>query len=143
MNDLASAILALDDTVYEQVSIPEWVLNNSPVVLTVRSITADETDEVEHFGMVKVKTRRNGRIVEKYEHRKKNLRAKLVSLSVCKAPGDKTPVFSEQDVIKLGKKNAAAIDRIIEVIKRISRIDSETLDEELGKGEADGTTNSG
>ena len=130
---LADQILALDDTVYEAVTIPEWVIDGKPVTLTVRSIGSDEKDRLEESCLRVTKKLRRGKVVREYVPTQSSLRAKLVALSVCLGAGNKTPVFTEEQIQQLGKKNAAAMDRLAEVAQRLSATTDDDIKELVGK----------
>lgn len=56
-----------------------------------------------------------------------NLRARLVSLTVVDAEGK--PLFRPNDVEALGKKSAAALDRVFGVAMRLAGMRDEDVDE--------------
>jgi hypothetical protein len=60
----------------------------------------------------------------------KNIRAKLVALTVVDEEGNR--IFSDSDASALGKKSAAALDRVFEVAQRLSGLRPEDV-EELSK----------
>lgn len=111
-------ILSADDLRTESVAVPEW---GGQVI--VRELTGTERDAYESSV---VKT--DGK---KVSVDSTNLRAKLASLSMVGDDGKR--LFSEKDVTALGKKSAAALDRVVEVANRLSAIGDAGL-EELGKG---------
>lgn len=120
------AILKADDLVSEVVDIPEW---NGKV--RVRSLTGQERDAYEQSI-----TRRRGMTVEL---NLVNARAKLIALTVVDDEGVR--VFSDEDVIELGKKNATALNRVFEVAQRLSGLteeDVKDLTATLGDGPAEG-----
>ena len=110
-------ILGADDLKTESVKVPEW----GGIVL-VRELTGAERDTWE-ASVVKT----NGVKVTIDSH---NMRAKLAALSMI--DGDGKRLFTEKDVTKLGNKSAAALDRVTDVAKRLSRIGEDEL-ENLGK----------
>lgn len=59
-----------------------------------------------------------------------NLRAKLVSSVVVDENGDL--MFDEKEVVKLGKKSAKALDRIIDAAERLNKLGNKDY-EELAK----------
>jgi len=111
-------ILGADDLKTESVEVPEW----GGTVL-VRELTGAERDEWE-ASVVKT----NG---TKVTVDSRNMRAKLASLCIVDENGKR--VFSEKDAIKLGAKSAAALDRVTDIARRLSRIGEDEL-EKLGKG---------
>ncbi len=106
-------ILALDDLKTEDVEIPEW---NS--VVTVRELTGSERDEWESSIVIVQGT--------EVKTDSKNLRAKLVALSVIDEKGER--IFTMKQVAQLGKKSAAALDRIVDVAKKLSGIGKDELE---------------
>ena len=113
-----SEILSADDLKTESVKVPEW----GGIVL-VRELTGAERDTWE-TSVVKT----NGIKVTIDSH---NMRAKLAALSIVGADGKR--LFTVKDVQKLGNKSAAALDRVTDAAKRLSRIGEDEL-ENLGKG---------
>ena len=111
-------ILSADDLKSKRVKVPEWGGD-----VFVRELTAAERDEYES-SIVKT----DGLDVTVNAT---NMRAKLVSMSVVDKDGKR--LFTAKDVVKLGEKSAAVIDRIVDVSRRLSRIGPAEL-EELGKG---------
>ncbi len=111
-------ILGADDLNTESVDVPEW-----GGTVFVRELTGSERDTWE-ASVVKT----NG---TKVTIDSRNMRAKLVALCVVDADGKR--VFTEKDAIKLGAKSAAALDRVVDAARRLSRIGEDEL-ENLGKG---------
>jgi hypothetical protein len=108
-------ILQVKDLKTQQVEVPEW---GGAVI--VRCLTGAARDSFE-ASLVdgKGKSRAEGLV---------NLRARLVALSVVDEEGN--PLFTEADIAALGKKSAAALDRIFEAAQRLNRLaqtDVETL----------------
>lgn len=111
------AILKAQDLPTEVVEIPEW---NGAVI--VRGLTGAERDAFEQ-SIVEQRgknTRMNLR----------NIRAKLVALTVVDEEGNR--VFSDEDAEALGKKSAAALDRIFAVAQRLSGLRPEDVEELAG-----------
>jgi hypothetical protein len=108
------AIFGLDDRKYEIVSVPEWGGD-----VRLRSLTGAERDEYE-VGM----TRQVGN-TQKVDAR--NARAKLIALSACDVGG--LPLFQAADVIKLGTKSSAALQRLFDAACRLSGFSDEDLKE--------------
>ena len=111
------AILKAHDLPTEVVEIPEW---NGAVI--VRGLTGAERDAFEQ-SIVEQRgknTRMNLR----------NIRAKLVALTVVDENGNR--VFSDEDAEALGKKSAAALDRIFAVAQRLSGLRPEDVEELAG-----------
>ena len=110
-------ILGADDLKSESVEVPEW---GGAVI--VRELTGAERDAWESSV---VKT--NG---TKVTVDSQNMRAKLAALCIVDDKGER--MFTEKDAIVLGKKSAAALDRVTDVARKLSRIGEDQLDN-LGK----------
>lgn len=111
------AILAAVDIMSETVTVPEW-----GGTIIVRGLTGDERDDFEASCL-----RGKGR---KTEVNYRNARAKLVVRS-CYTP-EGARLFTDEDATALGKKGAAALNRVYEVAARLSGLTEEDL-EELAK----------
>lgn len=110
-------ILQAPDLPTERVYIPEW---NGEVL--VRGLTAAERDA---FEQSIVETRgKNTRM------NLRNIRAKLVALCVVDEQGNR--LFSDEDAELLGKKSAAALNRIFEVAQRLSGLTPADVEELAG-----------
>jgi hypothetical protein len=117
----AAAVLDLADLQDELVEVPEW-----GVRLRVRSLTGTERDA---FEASLLETRGRSREVNL-----RNMRAKLVAQSVRKA--DDSRVFSDGQVEALGRKNAAALQRVFRIAQRLSGLAEDEVEEltrELGE----------
>ncbi len=110
-------ILSAEDLKSERVQVPEW---GGEVI--VRELTGTERDEYES-SLVTIKG-------TKTEVNSRNMRAKLVALSLVDDGGNR--LFTHEDIKALGLKSASALDRVVDVAKRISRIAEDDL-EEAGK----------
>jgi hypothetical protein len=111
------AILQAQDLPRELVDVPEWGGSVYVRALTGAERDAFETSIVEQRGK---STKMN----------LKNIRAKLVALTVVDEEGNR--IFSDSDASALGKKSAAALDRVFEVAQRLSGLRPEDV-EELSK----------
>lgn len=107
-------ILAANDSVVEEVEIPEWSGS-----VKVRGMTGKDRDAFEASLMEK-----KGKSTEQNFA---NLRAKLVSRTVVDDEGNL--IFSEADIPAIGEKSAKAIDRIFKVAQRLSGIGQDAVDE--------------
>lgn len=107
-------ILAIDDLPYEDVEVPEW-----GGVVRVRALTGAERDAYEASIV-----RRKG---NKTELNPENMRAKLVALCVVDEQGNR--LFTDKDIELLGRKSAAALDRVFEVAQRLSGLRPEDMEE--------------
>src|SRR5690554_443064 len=110
-------ILNAQDLPTERVAVPEW---DGEVI--VRGLTGAERDA---FEQSIVETRgKNTRM------NLRNIRAKLVALTVVDEDGNR--IFSDEDAEALGKKSAAALDRIFAVAQRLSGLRPEDVEELAG-----------
>lgn len=110
-------ILKAQDLPTERVFVSEW---NGEVI--VRGLTAAERDA---FEQSIVETRgKNTRM------NLRNIRAKLVAMTVVDEQGNR--IFSDEDAELLGKKSAAALDRIFSVAQRLSGLRPEDVEELAG-----------
>lgn len=122
------AILQAEDLPTEDIEVEEW-----GGAVRVRALTGAERDAFEQ-SIVEQRgksTRMNLR----------NIRAKLVALTVVDADGKR--LFSDKDAELLGKKSAAALDRVFEVAQRLSGLSPEDMEELSGnseEGQSDGFT---
>lgn len=101
-------ILNASDLVTEMVNVPEWGGN-----VYVRCLTGEERDELESL-VVQDKSDGNSKVDLT------NFRARLVALSVVNEKGDR--IFTLDDVVKLGKKSAKALEKVFNVAERLSSL---------------------
>ena len=123
------AILAAEDRQTEDVAVPEW-----GGTVRVRSLSGAERDAYEAH-IVQVRGDGSKRV------NLKNLRGKLVSLSVVDEDGGR--LFSDEDADALGDKSAAALERVFDVARRLSGLsedDVTELAEGFGPAPSDGST---
>lgn len=111
-------ILSVMDIRIELVDVPEWSGH-----VYVKGMSGIERDD---FEASIVETRGKGTKVNMT-----NVRAKLCALTVCDENG--TKLFSDADVIVLGKKSASALQRVFEVAQRLSGIGDADV-KELAEG---------
>ena len=116
------AILQREDIVTEDVEVPEW-----GGTVRVRGMSGVERDKFE-AGLIQ-QPEANGRRRRKQSTKTnmENVRAKLCAW--CIVDGDGVRVFSDADVVALGSKSAAALDRIYEVASELSGITDEDVEE--------------
>ncbi len=122
------AILAVDDVHFEDVSVPEW-----GGMVRVKSLTGSERDGLE-ASMIEGKGK-NANV------NLANLRAKLVARSIVDESGNR--IFEDADIASLGRKSAAALNRVYEVAQRLSGITQEDVDELTKNSEAAQSAGSG
>ena len=107
-------ILNANDLKTETVQVPEWGGE-----VNVRTMTGAERDAFESKIVGK-----NGGV------NMQNIRARLVSLTMVDENGDR--IFSDDDVKELGRKSAAALDRVFTAAQGLNKISDEDV-EELAK----------
>jgi len=110
-------ILAADDLKTEEVEVPEW----GGVVL-VREMTGMERDQYERR-MVQAKGNEPGINLDGLV----NIRAWVAA--ACMVDGSGKRLFTERDVMSLGRKSAAALGRVYDVATRLSGLMRGDLDE--------------
>lgn len=115
------AILNADDLDQEEVDVAEW-----GGTVMVRALTGAERDAYE----ASMRQQRGKDFVANFA----NIRAKLVVKCVI-SPDTGERVFADNDAPALGKKSAAALDRIFEVAARLSRISDEDVEAMAGNSE--------
>lgn len=108
------AILSANDLVTEDVEVPEW-----GGTVRVRAISGTERDTFEQT----IVTRRGKNVQTNLA----NIRAKMVALCVVDEAGQR--LFNDSDVAALGKKSAAALDRVFTVAQRLAGLTDEDVDE--------------
>jgi hypothetical protein len=111
-------ILAAQDLITETVAVPEWGGD-----VLVRSLTGTARDQYEaDFLLIDTSKGKPS-----YDMDLENARARLVALSVVDEDG--ALLFTDDDVIDLGKKSALALDRVYAAAKRISGLSEEDVEE--------------
>ena len=103
-----SAILAANDLKTQDVDVPEW-----GGAVRVRAFSGRERDAFEASLIGK-------------EGRLENVRARLVSLTLCDETGNR--LFSDGDITALGGKSAKALDRVFAVSQRLNGIGADQVD---------------
>ncbi len=107
-------ILDAADTKTEEVEVPEW--GGSVRIQTMTGFARDAFESSI--------TGKNGAV------NTTNMRAKLVA--ACLVDDDGELMFAEKDVAKLGKKSAAALERVFAAAQKLNRISDGDV-EELAK----------
>lgn len=110
-------VLEALDLEFEVVDVPEWGGK-----VRVKGLTGQERDWFESSLIITT-----GKI-QKVDTQ--NIRAKLCAM--CMVDNDGSRLFSDQDVALLGRKSAAALDRVYEVASRLSKISKEDVEELAG-----------
>lgn len=106
-----NAILSADDKKVEQVDVPEWGGH-----VHVRTLTGTERDAFESAFFSQNGTQNLA-----------NIRSRLAVLTVCDARGKR--LFADTDVVAVGKKSAAALDRVFGVAQRLNGLRAEDVKE--------------
>lgn len=122
------AILGIADTQIADVEVPEW-----GGTVRVRGLTGTDRDAFE--GEI---AQRKGKSVQMNT---RNIRARLVQLSVVDADGNR--LFSHLDVEALGQKSAKALDRVFSTAMELSGLsdkDVEDMTENLEPGQSGAST---
>lgn len=109
-------ILESSDLATEEVDVPEW---GGTVI--IRALTGVERDayESEIFQM-----RGTGKGIE---YNLSNIRAKLSARSIVDEAGGR--LFTDADIVRLGTKSAAALDKVFAVAQRLSRLTNQDVKE--------------
>ena len=114
-------ILQANDLPFEDVDVPEW-----GGTVRVRTLTGKERDSFEEsISQVRGK---------KTELRLANIRAKLAARSIVDEDGNR--LFSDDDISALGKKSAAALDRVFAAARRLSGFTDEDMEELAGNSDS-------
>lgn len=114
-----NAILEADDLKTEDVHVPEWGGD-----VRIRMLTGEQRDAYE-TSMVELK--KDGTPKSNTE----NVRARLVALCIVNENNEQ--MFNKADVKLLGRKSAAALDRVATAAQRLNGISDEDI-EELAEG---------
>ena len=115
-------ILQANDLKIETVDVPEWGGS-----VGVRTMTGTERDSFEQ-SIVEKKGKTN----------LSNIRARLCALTVVDDSGNR--LFNDSDIAELGKKSAAALDRVFTVAQKMNGFgekDIEELGKNLSKGQSE------
>ncbi len=110
-------VLDADDSGYEDVPTPEWKPGSA---VRIRRLYAHERDRWESS---LIKDRRNGRQTRNWD----NARARLVVMAAVDSQG--APVFSEDDVVLLGRKSALVLERLFDSARRQAGMTEEDIEE--------------
>lgn len=112
----AGVVLAMDDTKEEIVPVPEWGFR-----CRVVSLTGKQRDD---FELAMIEGRGKNRQLNL-----RNMRAKLVALSIRHPENREQRIFNDQQIVALGDKNAGALQRVFEVAQKLSNLSDEDVDE--------------
>lgn len=114
----AADILKVDDKRLEMVEVPEWA-----GTVYIRTMTAAERDafEQEFVDLRQGKTKA-GTVA--------NVRAKFAARILCDANGVR--LFEDKDIAELGRKSAAALDRVFDAGMRLNGFSKQDVEELAG-----------
>lgn len=124
----AQAILACDDRKIVPLDVPEW---GGRVYL--RTMSGTQRDQYDAHQIDD-----GDRDIET---RYRNVRSRLCVRCLCTAGGEL--LFTEDQAIDLGRKSAAALDRIFEACKKLNRLSDEDVVELVGNSAGDPNAASG
>lgn len=124
----AKEIFDKDDAEFLDVPVPEWGGE-----VRIKALTGTKRDKYEN-SLAKMK---NGQMVPDVM----NARARLVAWSAINADG--SALFGDSEIMRLGNKNAKALDRVFEAAAKLSGIapeDVETAREDFSEGQSEDST---
>lgn len=114
-----SAILDSLDVQTIEVEVPEW-----GGTVKVRGLTGKERDLFEQASV-----RRNPKTGE-VELNMANMRARMVAYCVVDEEGER--MFTDADIVQLGRKSAAALERVAKAAQKLSGMGNEATEEAAG-----------
>ena len=114
-------ILSAKDLPREEIFVKEW---KGSVI--IRGLTASERDSFEAEIFTGEGKNR------KFNY--KDLRARLLSLTICNGNNDER-LFTDADIVALGKKSGRVTDKLFAIAQRLSGIGQMDLDELLKNSE--------
>lgn len=100
------------DITIKEVPTPEWGVGKS---VFIRSLSGNERDQYEQS-------------VFNNQGSFRGLRAKLVAIGLCDENGTAME-FTEAEVEQLGNKNGSVINRLFEMVKTLSGMDEDAVEE--------------
>jgi hypothetical protein len=115
-------ILGMDDIPTEIVTVPEWKHRK---VMLCGMTGAGKNEYQSSLVEITGKTRKM---------RLENATAKLLVRTIVN--GARQPIFTESDIIKLGTKSAAVLERLAKIASRLSGMDEEENEQLLKNSEA-------
>ena len=105
------SILGCDDIVTQEIDVPEW-----GGVVVIKMMNGRERDAFE------------GSLLKNKQVSYENVRAKLAQKTIID-PETKELMFSVADIEALGKKSAAALDRVFTASQKLSKISDGDVEE--------------
>jgi len=121
-------ILQADDLTYQDVEVSEW-----GGTVRVKMLSGTERDAYEQ-SMISIRVDNNGRRTVRQDST--NARAKLVARCLIDEDGQR--LFADKEVVQLGQKSAAALNRVFEVaaaLNGLTESDVEELTENFTPGQ--------
>ena len=113
--DLRTLVLSQSDLPKKAVTIPEWKdADGKPLILHVRSLTADERDTWEREQLGK-------------KHGTQHIRAGLAAAATIDADGNR--IFTDADIERLGGKSGNALDRLFAAVFELNALSQADVDE--------------
>lgn len=97
----AAGILAAQDTLTDEITVPEWGGR-----VFIRSMTGTERDTWEVYAQGQM----SAKVV--------TIRARLAAICLCDASGKR--LFTDADTAKLAEKSGSALDRVYEAAVRLN-----------------------
>ena len=108
-------ILAAEDIDYEYLDVPEW-----GGTLRVRGMTGTERDRYDAESFI-AGQKQGGTPLDEFRVRR---------VAKCIVDDNGLRIFSDQDIAALGQKNGAVLDRIDDVIVRLSKVGEAAVEKE-------------
>lgn len=129
-------IFAADDRKIEFVKVPEWAGDDPEAGVFVQGLSGHDRDSFE-MAMLEIRGKKQSVNLQ-------NLRAKLIVRTAVDSddPTTAKPIFTLVDIAPLGRKSAAALQRVYAVAQRLSGLSTEDVEEltkDLGEDESDGS----
>lgn len=121
-------ILSAQDILYEDVAVPEW-----GGTVRVKTLNGAERDSLEQ-SMIDKKGKDSSMNMA-------NFRAKLCSKTIVDEAGKR--LFTDLDILDLGKKSGAALQRVFNVASRLSGFSSNDIEELTKNSESSQSEDSG
>lgn len=117
-------IWAANDILVDEVEVPEWGGS-----VRVKGLSGRERDAFEAASLLASKKG------QPREVNLKNLRARLIVASV--VDENNQPLFDSKDVMRLGEKSAAALERVFEKAQKLSGMTDADVEDLAGNSDGD------
>lgn len=125
---LRDDILAKKDLKTVKVEIPEW----EGLTVYVRMLSGADRDKIEEITLVSPKTNQLNYV---------NFRSRLAAVMACDENGNR--IFSDADIVELGKKSGRALERIVMAGNELNGITQKDVDDLEKKSVTDPSAASG